>query len=194
MRASGRRADALGGDLVADEAEGACTRERPQVCQLLGLDEAHDRLVERNVGGNEDSQYHGETREPLSAEGAQKEGDPHRECCQRIAKVVNEVGQECDRPREGKDGDLCAGSQAEDGKALADRCNTGSGTDDRPIEKPVGVALVVPVKRSMRVALCCDRLPRHDALGIGSAKPSLRCSTWKTAWSSRSATCESCRA
>ena len=44
----------LGGDLVADEADHAGGREHPQVGERLGVQEALDRFVEGDAGGEED--------------------------------------------------------------------------------------------------------------------------------------------
>src|SRR5918999_5975506 len=53
----------LGGELVAEEADQAGGGEHPEMGQLLRIEEAHDRLVERDAGGDEDGEHDGEAGE-----------------------------------------------------------------------------------------------------------------------------------
>ena len=83
----------LGGDLVPDEADHPGGGEHPEVGQVLRVDEALDRLVERDAGRDEDREHDGEPGELLGAEVAQEERDPERDRGQRVAEVVDQVGQ-----------------------------------------------------------------------------------------------------
>ena len=82
---------------MPDEADNPGRGEHPQVGQVLRVDEALDRHVERDAGGDEDRENDGEPGESLSANAAQKERDPERDRGQGIAEVVDEVGQQRDR-------------------------------------------------------------------------------------------------
>ena len=57
-------------ELVAEEANQAGCGQHPEVCQLLRVDEAHDRLVEGDAGGDEDGEHDCEAGELLAADGA----------------------------------------------------------------------------------------------------------------------------
>jgi hypothetical protein len=59
----------------------------------LRVDEALDRLVERDCGGDEDRQYDEEARELFAAKGAEEEGDAERDGGERVAEVVDQVGE-----------------------------------------------------------------------------------------------------
>ena len=67
------------------------------------MDEALDRLVEGDAGGDEDREHDGEPGELLAAEGAQEERDPERHRGQRVAEVVDQVGEQRDRAGEDED-------------------------------------------------------------------------------------------
>src|SRR5918994_860411 len=67
--------------------------EHPEVCQLLRIDEAHDRFVEGDAGGDEDGEHDCEAGELLAADGAQEEGDPERDGGERVAEVVDQVDE-----------------------------------------------------------------------------------------------------
>ena len=84
-------------ELVADKADDAGRGEHPQVGQVLRVDEALDRHVERDAGGDEDRENDREPGESLAAHAAQKERDPERDRGQGIAEVVDQVGQQRDR-------------------------------------------------------------------------------------------------
>ena len=88
--------------------------------QILRVDEALDRLVERDARGHEDREHDGEAGELLGAEAAQVEGDPERNGGQRVPEVVHEVGEERDRACEHEDRELCERRQTEDREAERD--------------------------------------------------------------------------
>ena len=132
----------LGGELVAEEADQAGGGEHPEVRQVLRVDEAEDRFVERDAGGDEDGEHDGEAGELLGAEGAQVEGDPERDGGERVAEVVDQVGEQRDRAGEGKDRDLRACGESEDGEADRDGLDAGAGADDRAVDETVRVAVL----------------------------------------------------
>jgi hypothetical protein len=78
-----------------------------------------DRLVERDASGDEDCEHDSKSGELLATEGAQVEGDPERDGGERVAEVVDQVGEERDRVREDEDGDLSGGREAEDARLIA---------------------------------------------------------------------------
>jgi hypothetical protein len=61
--------------------------------EILRVDEALNRFVERNGGGDEDREHDEEAGELLATEGAEKECDPKRDGGERIAEVVDQVGE-----------------------------------------------------------------------------------------------------
>jgi hypothetical protein len=65
--------------------------------QVLRVDKALYRHVERDAGGDEDRENNREPRESLPANAAEKERDPERDRGQSIAEVVDQVGQQRDR-------------------------------------------------------------------------------------------------
>ena len=69
----------LGGDLVADEADDPCGGKQPQVREAARMDEALDRLAERDESTDKDREHDEEPGEPLGAEGTKEEGEPERE-------------------------------------------------------------------------------------------------------------------
>jgi len=105
--------------------------------QVLRMDEANDRLVERNAGRDEDREYDRQPSEPFGADVAEKERDPERNCCQSITRVVDQIGEQRDRVRKHEDGDLRARRQAEDRQAHRDRADTGTRAQDRAVDEPV---------------------------------------------------------
>jgi hypothetical protein len=62
--------------------------------ELFRMDEALDRLVERNAGRDEDGKHDGVPGPSLSALAAQEEGDADRYRGEGIAGVVNQVREE----------------------------------------------------------------------------------------------------
>jgi hypothetical protein len=60
----------LGGDLVADEADHAGGSEQPEVGEGARVDEAFDRLAERDEGADEDCEHDHEAGDPFAAQAA----------------------------------------------------------------------------------------------------------------------------
>ncbi len=115
--------------------------------QRLRMDEAPDRLVERDTGGDEDGQHDGEPRELLAADAAQEERDSERHRGQRVAEVVDQIREQRDRVRQQEDEQLRDGGEAEDEQAERDGLDAFARADDRAVHEPVRVAVpvVVPV-------------------------------------------------
>ena len=64
------------GDPVAGEADRAGCAERAELVDVLGVEEAVDRLVAGDACGDEDRGNDGEPGPPLGARGTQQERDP----------------------------------------------------------------------------------------------------------------------
>ena len=58
------------------------------------MDEALDRLAERDEGADEDRGDDREAGEALAAETAEEEGEPERNRGQRVAEVVDQVSEQ----------------------------------------------------------------------------------------------------
>jgi hypothetical protein len=110
----------LRGDLVADKADRPSGGEHRQVGELLWVDEALDRLVERNAGRDEDREDDEESCHLLGSEAAQGKGNGQRYRGQCVTEVVNQVGQQRDRVGEDEDQSLGGGGQSEDAEAPGD--------------------------------------------------------------------------
>jgi hypothetical protein len=89
----------LGGDLVADEADDAHQGKYPWVGQRLVMQESLERLVEGDASGEEDDRHDGQSGELLAAEAAKQERTPQRDGGERVAEVMDQVGQERDGRR-----------------------------------------------------------------------------------------------
>jgi hypothetical protein len=76
-------------DLVADEAEHARGRKQPEVRQTARVDEAIDRLTERDQRADEDREHDRNSGPAFAASTSQVEGDPQRDRCQRVSEVVD---------------------------------------------------------------------------------------------------------
>ena len=61
------------------------------------MDEPQDRLVEGDAGRDEDREHDGEAGDLLAAGAAQEERDPERHRGQRVAEVVDQIGEQRDR-------------------------------------------------------------------------------------------------
>ena len=67
--------------------------------QRARVDEALDGLTERDQGADEDSEHHREAGPALAAGAAEEEGDAERDRRQRVAEVVDQVGEQGDTQR-----------------------------------------------------------------------------------------------
>ena len=111
-REASARAEAdLCGDLVADKADHSGGGKDPEVREVLWVDEALDRLVERHAGRDEDREHDGEPGELLAAERAQEERDPEWHRGEGVTEVVDQVREKRDRAREQEDRHLRPGRE-----------------------------------------------------------------------------------
>ena len=132
----------LGGDLVADEADQPGEREHPQVRELLWVDQALDCLVGRDTGGDEDREDDGEAGELLTAGGAEEERDAEWDGGERVADVVDQVGEQRYRAGEEEDGGLGERGQREHAEAQRDRLDPLARAEDRTIDEAVRMAVL----------------------------------------------------
>ena len=155
------------GELVADEADDACGGERPEVGELLRVDEAADGLVERDAGGDEDRQHDGVARQPLAAGGTEEERDAERDGGQGVARVVDQVREQRDRARDREDRRLHERCDRKDAEADRDRAHSGARADDRRVDEAVGVAAVTAerVRVLVRLRRGHSRAGRSGAAG-----------------------------
>ena len=110
----------LRGDLVADEADHTGRGEDPEMCQVLGMDQPLDRLVERDHRADEDRRHNAEPGPSLAPCGAKEESDPERHRCQAVAVVVDQISEQCDAPRGDEDDGLHDRRDRQDSKADRD--------------------------------------------------------------------------
>ncbi|TMK69629.1 MAG: hypothetical protein E6G49_12415 [Actinobacteria bacterium] len=85
------------------------------------MDEPADRLNSRDACTYEDRRDDEQARGPFGALGAQGEGDPQRKRGQRVAEVVDQVGEQGDAIGGDEDHRLGDGGNAEDGQRQGDR-------------------------------------------------------------------------
>jgi hypothetical protein len=109
------------------------------------LDEAHDRLVERDAGRDEDGEDDGEPGELFASGASEKERDAERDRGEGVADVVDQVGEQRDRVREREDRELRCGRDGEDCEARCDCADAGARAQDRAVDEAVGVPVAVRV-------------------------------------------------
>ena len=78
------------------------------------MDEALDRFEKGHARRNEDRENDRKTRDLFSLCRAKKEGDPERYGRQRVANVVDDVREECNRARQKEDRNLQTRRKAKD--------------------------------------------------------------------------------
>ncbi len=118
--------------------------------QVLGVNEALDRLVERDARGYEDRRDDRETGELLGAEAAQRERDAERNRRERVSDVVDQVGKEGDRAGEEEDAELRQSGDPEDAEADGDCLDSFVRANDRAVDEAMRVTVVglpVPVRQ-----------------------------------------------
>jgi hypothetical protein len=199
------------GDLVADEADDARGGEHSEVAQVLRMNEASDRLDKRDSRRHSDRQHDEQAGDLLAPCAAQEEGDTKWHGGECVAEVMDHVREQRDRPGNNEDEQLHDRRDPENSKRDRDRLQAFAGAQDRAVDQAVrmtvieslAIAIVIAMVREVIVIV---REVIVIVLGSGvvlvlanvqalcscrSTSPRRRCSTWKTAWSSRSATCES---
>ena len=103
----------MSGDQVPGVSDRASRSERPKMVWRLRVDQPQDRLDTRDAGADEDRRDDEQPGSALGTFGPEQECDPQWDCGQRIAEVVDQVGQQRDRSREYKDGGLDASRERE---------------------------------------------------------------------------------
>jgi hypothetical protein len=116
----------LGGEFVASEADHAGEGEQPKMCERARVDEALDGLAERDEGADEDREHHRETGQPLAAQAAEEEGETEWDRGERVAEVVEQVGQQRDAERARVDERLRERGDGEDAEAQGDGADAGA--------------------------------------------------------------------
>ena len=112
------------------------------------MDEALDGLAERDQGADEDREHDGETGESLPTQAAEEEGKPERDRGERVAEVVDQVGQQRDAERARVDERLRESGDGEDRQTPGDRADPGTGTENRPVDEAVRVVVIVVSRMS----------------------------------------------
>jgi hypothetical protein len=128
------------------------------------MEQARDCLVESDAGRDEDGQHDGDAREFFCAERAHQERDPEWQGGQRVPEVVDQVGEQRDRPGEREDRRLGAGGNREQPQTQSDGLQPLAGADDRAVDESVGVPVTVLVQLGVGPAF-------QDASLMRSASP-----------------------
>jgi hypothetical protein len=176
-------------ELVAEVPDHARTGERPEVGELLGVDQPDDRFVQRDASRKEDREDDRVAGPPFGAGAAEEEGRADRDRGQRIARIVDQIGEERDAPREDEDQHLERGCGAEGGEADEHRAHTRARAHDRAVDE--SVRMVVPVGMTVvtRDGFHGARAACVDVTGTPAGSVSARvCSWWCLIAASRSAT------
>ena len=128
----------------------ASTQRCVSVC---GMDEAHDRLVERDAGADEDRERRRRARRASRRGTCAGRTRSRAGRGQRVAEVVDQVGEQRDRARERKIATCAPAVSGEHGEAERDRLDARAGPDDRAVDEPVGVAVTAVVAIMIAVAV-----------------------------------------
>ena len=124
----------LGRKLVSGESDHAGRGKHPQVGPILRVEEALDGFVQRHAGRDEDREYDRKTGELLASEAAEEERDAEGDGGERVAEVVDQVGEQRDRVREEEDCELRDGGDTEDREAEGDRLDTFARANDGAVD------------------------------------------------------------
>ena len=89
----------LCGEFVTEEADHTGRCERPEVGQVLWMDEPHDGCVEGDAGRDEDRKHDRDPRKSFATNATEVKGDSERDRRERIAEVVDDVGEQRDAER-----------------------------------------------------------------------------------------------
>src|SRR5579884_1054304 len=101
------------------------------------MDEPLDRLHERNDRADEDRQDDTEAGEPFAALAAEEERQPERNSGERVAEVMDQVGEQRDAERARVDERLRKRRDREDREAPRDGAEPGVRAQNRPIDQPM---------------------------------------------------------
>src|SRR5436309_8496292 len=98
------------------------------------MDEALDRLAERDEGADEDGENDGQAGETLSLCAAKEEGEAERDRGERVAEVVDQIGEQGDAQRPRVDERLHERRHGQDREAPRDSADAGARAEDRTID------------------------------------------------------------
>ena len=129
--------------LVARDSRRAGGCYPAEVRELLRVDQALDRCVERDASAHEDREDDEVAGDLLGPRAAHEERDAERHCGQRVAGVVDEVGEQRDAAAGDEDDRLERCSDPEHTEADRHRTHAGAAADDRSVDEPVAVSMVV---------------------------------------------------
>jgi hypothetical protein len=110
------------------------------VLELLGVQQAQHSFLQRDAGGDEDREHDGVAGPAFGAGAAKEEGGADRERRQRVATVVDQVGEQGDAAGEEEDERLGHCRRGEHAEADQDGTDTGAGAENRPVDETVRVA------------------------------------------------------
>ena len=125
--------------LVAREADDSRGGERQQILEMLWMDEPGHGFVGRDAGRYEDREHHGISGPPFAALAPRQERDRERNRGERVAAVVDQVGEERNRTGQQEHDSLEDRGDAEDREADGDRVYAGVRSDDRTVDGTVRV-------------------------------------------------------
>ena len=153
-----------GREFVARKADNTSHDQNRKVREVLRMDESGDCFNPSNGRGGEDRQHDGIARPPFPAVALQPERDPERDGGERITGVVNQVGEQCDRPRQGEHKNLQRGRHTEDGEAPKHSAHTVTGAHDRRVDASMRISVPMTMTMTMIVVMCAIPVVPHRSL------------------------------
>ena len=132
-------------ELVAGEADDSGGGEREQILEVLRMDEPAHGFEGRDAGRHEDREHHCVSGPPFAALAPRQEHDREGNRGERVAAVVDQVGEQRNRTGQQEHDGLEDRGDAEDREADGDRTYAGTRSDDRTVDGTVGVRVPVIV-------------------------------------------------
>jgi hypothetical protein len=114
------------GDPIARESDRTGQRQRGQVIGCARMQQAVNCHIAGYAGADENHGDDKQARVALSPLGAQQKGDTERNRSERVAKVVDQIGEQRDAAGRDEDQRLHGGGQTEDAQRDPDCAQTGS--------------------------------------------------------------------
>jgi hypothetical protein len=96
------------------------------VREAARVNEALDRLSERDEGADEDGEHDRQSRDSLSACAAKEEREPERDRGERVSEVMDQVGEQRDAQRPRVDERLRERGDRQDPEAPGDGADAGA--------------------------------------------------------------------
>ena len=134
-----------GGEFVAEKADHARGDENRKVRQCLRVDEPVQRFNPGNGRGDENGEHDRVARPPFTPIAPQPERDPERDGRERITRVVNQVGEQCDRTRQRENKELHPCRNAKDRQAPKHGMHPITRAHDRRVDPSVRMTVTVIV-------------------------------------------------